>query len=629
VHAYTVNTNNKGCFIRLSRNLDGRVILKQLSDRFLSDPVASFPPGRLVVGRVKVVRKMGDKTMIDVDMRESVLLEEKDKIRLKDIEVGNKYNGTVTRVEDYGVFVRIDNSDLSGLAHVSECSDDYIKSIKRLYDPGDNVKVLVLKVEKERRRIGLSLKASHFEDESDSDDDDSSSASEDSAGESKDEEMQDAVVSDDNSGTDIDSDDENYATKLAAKLASSKEEKGNDGSDADSDSDADDSSSGSDSDSDSESEDDEEKESRAMDADVGFDWGTKKQASSGKGGSDDKDSDSDGSESDDEEIDNAGKSSHKARKKAAAKRQEEKEISLRESALADGTADENPETAADFERLLAGDPNSAENWIKYMAYHLSLADIDSARNVANRAFNRIQFREEGEKLNVWTALLTLELKYGTQNSLDETMLRACECNNQKQVYLRVCEMLEKEVDSSANQGMGQAHDAAAARANDMFAKMCKKFNDKKTVWIAYLKYLLKSSRHEQSHAVLKQSLTNLPDYKHVQTMTAFAQLEYEHGSNERARTIFDTLIDKTPNKTAMLMVYIDKEVKYGELKAARAIFESVIHRVEARELKYSDKQMKGLFRKWYKIEEQHGDQQSREKVKSAAQDYVQRSTNRN
>jgi rRNA biogenesis protein RRP5 len=57
---------------------------------------------------------------------------------------------------------------------------------------------------------------------------------------------------------------------------------------------------------------------------------------------------------------------------------EEQEISQRETALADGMADKNPETAANFEHLLASDPNRSEHWIQYMAYHLSLADIASA-----------------------------------------------------------------------------------------------------------------------------------------------------------------------------------------------------------------------------------------------------------
>lgn len=65
--------------------------------------------------------------------------------------------------------------------------------------------------------------------------------------------------------------------------------------------------------------------------------------------------------------------------------------------------------------------NYSEHWIKYMAHHLTLADIDGARRVANRAFDRIEFRQEGEKLNVLTALLTLELKYGEGDGLEKTL----------------------------------------------------------------------------------------------------------------------------------------------------------------------------------------------------------------
>merc|ERR1712086_126974 len=161
----------------------------------------------------------------------------------------------------------------------------------------------------------------------------------------------------------------------------------------------------------------------AMETDVGFDWGSATEpAKTSKlvDSSDDDSSSSSSSNASEDESDDSDsgvvKSSKKSRKKATAKRREEEETSRREEALADGTADETPETSADFERLIAGSPNSSEIWIKYMAFHLSLADIDSARNVANRGFERIEFRQEGEKLNVWTALLTLELKYGTDKS---------------------------------------------------------------------------------------------------------------------------------------------------------------------------------------------------------------------
>jgi len=605
VHAFVVNTNKKGCFLRLSRNIEGRVILKELSDSFLPDPASMFPAGRLVVGKVKKVNSSKDSTkksrknkiMIDLDLRESVLLEDQNKLCFDDIKEGEKHGGVVTRIESYGVFVRLENSEVSGLVHLSECSDDYIKSLSALYDPGDLVKVLVIKADKEEKRIGLSMKASHFE--GDETDDDSESDDD------SDEEMVDSSAKlVENSD---DSDDENYVSKLASKMQEMEKENDSESED--------DSDSASSSDDDS-STSDEDEGPQTMDTDVGFNWGTQDDVPVP-----DDDSDSSSDESDSGNDSDDAKKGHRSRKKATAKKQEEKEIAKMEQRLADGTADENPETTADFERLLASDPNSSENWIKFMAYHLSLADIESARAIANRGFEKIEFRQEGEKLNVWTALITLESKYGTPKSFTETIERASQHNNPKQVYLRVCEMLEKDVANSH----GDA--SVISRADDMFSKMCKKFRSKKTVWIAHFRYLLKSGRHDEAHQLWKRSVKSLPDYKHVETMSKFAQLEYEHGSAPRARTIFDALLDKNSKRMDLLFVYVDKEIKHGEVEVARRLFERTMTPPSGKKkFKFNDKQMKSLFKKWYRMEDEHGDEDSTMRVKLAAKEYVERSS---
>ncbi len=620
VHAYVVNTNKKGCFLRISRFIQGRVILKDLSDSFLPDPVAMFPPGRLVVGKVKQVReeksaknklRKNIKT-VDMNLRESILLEDNDTMMFEDIKEGEKYDGVVTRIESYGVFVRLQNSKVSGLVHLSECSDDYIKNLSALYDPGDLVKVLVIRVDEEEKRIGLSMKASHFED------DDSDSDSDDSSVDSEDEDVTSNAVKFVDEDED-DSDDENYAAKLANKMKELEDESDGESSNSgSSDKSSDEESSDSDDSADGDSDSDDELVEK-MDADVGFDWGTTGTTKSSTTEDDSDSSSSDESDSDDEDT----KTGHKSRKKATAKKLEEKEIAKMEQRLADGTADENPETAADFERVLASDPNSSENWIKFMAYHLSLADIESARTVASRALDKIEFRQEGEKLNVWTALITLESKYGTAKSFNEVIDRASQHNNPKQVYLRVCELLEKDVVNS------HGDITVIKRADEMFTKMCKKFKSKKTVWIAHFKYLLKNSRQDEAHKLWKQSVKSLPDYKHVETMSKLAQLEYEYGSPERARTIFDALLDKYSKRMDLLFVYVDKEVKHGEVEVARKLFETTLNPPAGKKKsKYNDKQMKSLFKKWYRMEDEHGDDETRMQVKVAAKEYVERSNNK-
>lgn len=615
VQAFVIQTNKKGCFVRLGRHIEGRTTIKELSDGFLPDPPSSFPMGRLVVGKVKAVQPCPKKSknnkdqikfQVDLDMRESVVLEHKKPLAFEDVELQSKYKGTVTRVESYGVFVKLENSNVSGLVHMSECSDKFIKNLQALYNPGDLVKVLVIKKDEEGKKLGFSMKASHFENDDDSDDDDSSI---------EDEEMLDASENLDEgwNGDDLDSDDDNFASKLASKMneGDSDDEEESESEDSEASEEAEEDSDDSGNEKSSEEEQEHTTAHIGMDSNVGFDWasgnGTAKQ-----GKSNDPDDSSDESDSDDSDEEEENKaSSHKSRKKQAQRRREEQEISRREVALADGTADDNPETAGDFERLLAGEPNSSELWIRYMAFHLSLADISKARLVAERALERIEFQEEREKLNVWSALLTLEHKYGDEESLQKTIDRACGQNNPKKVYLRVCEILEKDLTSPG----------AISRADDMHSKMRKKFKAKKKVWLASLQYLLKQSRHQEAHALLKRALLSLPSHKHAETMSKFAQLEFEFGSAERARTLFGGILAKYPKRLDLFFVYLDKEVKFGSMKAARLLLEGKVD-----EAKLSDKQMKSLFKKWYRIEEQHGTDETLEHVKESARKYVERAS---
>lgn len=630
VQGFVTMTNKNGCFVRISSAVEGRSTLKELCDGYLPHPETSFPPGRLVVGKVTATRpiskkdgkahKDGTKLQVDLDMRESTLIQDsEDRLTFQDVQVGEKYKATVQRVEDFGVFVQIENSDVSGLTHISECSENFVKNLGSLFIPGDLVKVLVLKKDDEGKKVGFSMKASHFEDDEDSD---ASSIDSDmidvEGGEDEDVDMQDVRELHDNSDEEdvdeLDSDDENFASKLADKMSHDKSE-----SDESSSSHDDSASGASDDEDDDDSSDDEDEGKEVLDTDVGFSWGagTLEKAQAGvatqshdSDSSDDSDSQSDSEDEVDDKRNDSSKS-HKSRKRQAEKRREERETSRREMALADGTADENPETASDFERLLAGEPNNSELWIRYMAFHLSLADIPSARRVADKALERIEFRQEREKLNVWSALLQLEYKYGSDETFQAAIERACQQNNSKQVYLRACEILENDLEASS-----YARNAVS-RADKLFEVMCKKHKSKKKVWLAHMQYLLRQSRHEDAHALMKRAVLSLAPYKHSEIMSKLAQMEFELGSTERGRTLFDGLLVKFPKRLDLFFVYLDKEIKYGSIVHARSMLEQ---KVAAR--KHTDKQMKSLFKKWYKMEEDHGNEETQEHVKESARNYV-------
>jgi small subunit ribosomal protein S1 len=63
----------------------------------------------------------------------------------------------VTRVTDFGAFVRL-RSGVEGLLHVSEMADIRPDHPQSLVSPGDLLLLRVLRIEPDRRRIGLSLR---------------------------------------------------------------------------------------------------------------------------------------------------------------------------------------------------------------------------------------------------------------------------------------------------------------------------------------------------------------------------------------------------------------------------------------------------------------------------------------
>ena len=81
----------------------------------------------------------------------------KDVLELKDLSVGQKLEGTVRNVVDFGAFVDI-GVHQDGLVHISEMSNKFIKHPLDVVSVGDVVDVRVLSVDKERKRIQLSMK---------------------------------------------------------------------------------------------------------------------------------------------------------------------------------------------------------------------------------------------------------------------------------------------------------------------------------------------------------------------------------------------------------------------------------------------------------------------------------------
>lgn len=71
---------------------------------------------------------------------------------------GSRINGKITKVTDFGAFVEIEPG-VEGLVHVSEIADEHVTDPRKHVKVGDNVDVMIIDIDPEERKIGLSIKA--------------------------------------------------------------------------------------------------------------------------------------------------------------------------------------------------------------------------------------------------------------------------------------------------------------------------------------------------------------------------------------------------------------------------------------------------------------------------------------
>ena len=79
------------------------------------------------------------------------------------IEVGSKLQGKVTGITNFGAFVELPNGS-TGLVHISEVADNYVKDINEHFKVGDMVEVKVMNVGTDGK-IGLSIRKAKPESE--------------------------------------------------------------------------------------------------------------------------------------------------------------------------------------------------------------------------------------------------------------------------------------------------------------------------------------------------------------------------------------------------------------------------------------------------------------------------------
>ncbi|CAL5321627.1 unnamed protein product [Camellia sinensis] len=466
IGGYVKNITPKGCFIMLSRKLDAKILLSNLSDGYVENLEKEFPIGKLVVGKVASVEPLSKRVEVTLRTSNASKTQKSDINGLNSLHVGDIVSGQIKRIESYGLFITIDHTNTMIDNEFSYFMSNYDVQApsKQKYDDA---------IEEKDHMVGTQL----------------------------------TMLPDRGSlgMQNLDFECENGQHLLLAEV---------------------------------------EARASILPFEVPLDDIEKSDmvnaACQNIEHVDDADADADA-------VDQKNKS--QAKKKANEER--EREIRAAEERLLEKDI---PRSADEFEKVVRISPNSSFVWIKYMAFMLSLADVEKARSIAERALKTINIREESEKLNVWVAYFNLENEYGypPEDAASKIFGRALQYCDPKKVHLALLGMHERI----------EQHKLA----DELLSKMSKKFKHSCKVWLRRIQWLLNQNRDE------------------VQSI-------FKCGVPDRGRSMFEGMLREYPKRTDLWSIYLDQFLfkKYLEYEKSVGDDEERIESVKRKAMEYVER----------------------------------------
>jgi small subunit ribosomal protein S1 len=141
-----------GAFVDLD-GIDGLIHISELSWSHVNHPSEILNIGDTV--QVKVLDIDRDRQRISLGLKQT---QEDPWQRIMDTyHVGDELEGKVTKVVTFGAFVEILDG-VEGLVHISELAAHHVESPREVVHPGDEIRVKILEIDSERRRLSLSAK---------------------------------------------------------------------------------------------------------------------------------------------------------------------------------------------------------------------------------------------------------------------------------------------------------------------------------------------------------------------------------------------------------------------------------------------------------------------------------------
>lgn len=149
------NITDFGLFIGVEEDIDGLVHISDLHwTKKVKHPSELYKKGDIVEAKVLGIDAESERFSLGIRQ----VTPDPWELAAQNHPVGSKIDGPITRVADFGVFVRIEER-IEGLIHVSQLSSERVEKPSSLFKVGDEVRAEVIHVDPHERRFGLSIRA--------------------------------------------------------------------------------------------------------------------------------------------------------------------------------------------------------------------------------------------------------------------------------------------------------------------------------------------------------------------------------------------------------------------------------------------------------------------------------------
>ena len=157
------NFTSYGAFVQLEDGIDGMIHVSDMSwTRKINHPTELLQKGQEVEAVVLEVDSENQRISLGLKQAQ----EDPWSSIASTFQVGQKVKGTVSKIASFGAFVELAGG-VDGLVHISQISDEHVERVKDALKIGQEVEARIVRIDRDERRIGLSLREANEGDNED------------------------------------------------------------------------------------------------------------------------------------------------------------------------------------------------------------------------------------------------------------------------------------------------------------------------------------------------------------------------------------------------------------------------------------------------------------------------------